>query len=239
MGLFIAAAITTALALAGFAVLLRHGDDRRAMTLAFLVALPLSPLMIYLVRLPIDGLLRTSFGISAGVVTIVSLFYAPLTEEPAKWLTAAVPKVRHAIRKDPIFLALAAGAGFGLGEIWFLAHALIKSPGYPDLPFWMFGGFVLERLAVCFLHGALLIPPFYALATGRSFLLGGLAGMVGHFLLNFPIYLASINALGLGEKWKPLLLLWILLFVVLGAILALLLPRRPLPRQVTEQNSAS
>ena len=47
MGLFIAAAITTALALAGFAILLRHGDDRRAMTLAFLVALPLSPLMIY------------------------------------------------------------------------------------------------------------------------------------------------------------------------------------------------
>ena len=76
------------------------------------------------------------------VVTIVSLFYAPLTEEPAKWLTAAVPKVRQAIRKDPIFLALAAGAGFGVGEIWFLAHALIKSPSYPDLPFWMFGGFL-------------------------------------------------------------------------------------------------
>jgi hypothetical protein len=227
VGLFIAAAITTALALAGFAVLLRHGDDRRAMTLAFLVALPLSPLMFYLVRLPIDGLLRTSFGISAGVVTIASLFYAPLTEEPAKWLTAAVPRVRAAIHKDPIFLALAAGAGFGVGEIWFLAHALIKSPGYPDLPFWMFAGFLIERLEVCFLHGALLIPPFYALATGRSFLLGGLAGMVGHFLLNFPIYLASINALGLGERWKPLLLLWTLLFVALGAILACLLPRRP------------
>ena len=158
-------------------------------------------------------------------MTIVSLFYAPLTEEPAKWLTAAVPKVRQAIRKDPIFLALAAGAGFGVGEIWFLAHALIKSPGYPDLPFWMFGGFMFERLAVCFLHGALLVPPFYALAPGRSFLLGGLAGMVVHFLLNFPIYLASINAFGLGENWKPLLLLWMLLCVVLGAILALVLPR--------------
>ena len=67
-----------------------------------------------------------------------------------------------------MILALAAGVGFGIGEIWFLAHALIRSPGYPDLPFWMFGGFVVERLEVCFLHGALLIPPFYALATGRS-----------------------------------------------------------------------
>ena len=237
MGLFIAAAITTALALCGFAILLRQADDWRSMALAFVIALPLQPLMIYAVRLPIDGLLRTTFGM-VGWVTIVSLFYAPLTEEPAKWLTAAVPKVRHAIVQDPIFLALAAGLGFGIGEIWFLAHALIKSPGYPDLPFWMFGGFMFERLEVCFLHGALLVPPFYALASGRSFLLGGLAGMVLHFLLNFPIYLATINVFGLGETWKPILLLWILVFVVLGAILTLALPRRPktaVQRKVTEQ----
>lgn len=227
VGLFIAASITTALALCGLAILLRQADDRRAAALAFLIALPLQPLAFYTLRLPVDGLLRTTFGISAGLVTIVSLFYAPLTEEPAKWLTAAAPRVRHAIVKDPIFLALAAGLGFGIGEICFLAHALIRSPSYPDLPFWMFGGFVLERLEVCFLHGALLIPPFYALASGRSFLLGGLVGMAGHFLLNFPIYLASINAFGHGERWKPLLLLWVLLFVVLGAILALALPRRP------------
>jgi hypothetical protein len=80
---------------------------------------------------------------------------------------------------------------------------------------------------VCFLHGVLLIPPFYALASNRSFLLGGLVGMVAHFLLNFPIYLASINLFGLGEAWKPLLMLWVLVFVILGAILVLVLPRRP------------
>ncbi len=237
MGLFIAAAITTALALCGFAMLLRQSDDWRPMGLAFLIALPLQPLMIYAVRLPIDGWLRTTFGM-VGWVTIASLFYAPLTEEPAKWLTAAVPTVRRAIGKDPIFLALAVGVGFGIGEIWFLAHALIKSPSYPDLPFWMFGGFVFERLAVCFLHGALLVPPFYALASGRSFLLAGVAAMVVHFLLNFPIYLASINAFGLGEAWTPLLLLWVLLFVILGAILALALPRRPgtsVQGQVTQE----
>jgi hypothetical protein len=238
VGLFIAAAITTALALCGLAVLLRRSDDWRPVALAFAVALPLAPLAIYLVRLPIDGLLRNTFGI-AGVVTIISLFYAPLSEEPAKWLTAAVPKVRQAIVKDPIVLALAAGLGFGIGEIWFLAYALIKSPGYPDLPFWMFGGFVIERLEVCFLHGAFLVPPFYALASGRSFLLGGAAGMVSHFLLNFPIYLASINAFALGENWKPFLLLWTVLFVVLGAILVLALPRRPraaVQSKATEQS---
>jgi hypothetical protein len=227
VGLSIAASITTALALCGFAVLLRYSDNRRALALAFLVALPLQPFMIYAVRLPIDGLLRSSFGVAAGWIAIVSLFYAPLTEEPAKWLTALVPSVRRAIADDPIGVALATGAGFGIGEIWFLAHALINSPSYPDLPFWMFGGFIVERLEVCFLHGVLLIPPFYALAAGRSFLLGGAVGMAMHFMLNFPIYLASINLFGLGATWKPLLLLWVLLFVVLGAILVMALPRRP------------
>jgi hypothetical protein len=227
VGLLIAAGVTTALALGGFALLLRRAGDWRPLLLAFLIALPLQPLMIYALRLPIDGLLRTTFGIAAGWVAIVSLFYAPLTEEPAKWLTAAVPKVRHAIFDDPISVALAAGAGFGIGEIWFLAHALINSPSYPDLPFWMFGGFMWERLEVCFLHGVLLVPPFYALASGRSFLFGGIVGMAMHFLLNFPIYLASINLFDLGATWKPLLLLWVLLFVVLGVVLIMALPRRP------------
>jgi hypothetical protein len=197
------------------------------MMLAFLIALPLQPLMIYALRLPVDGSLRSTYGIAAGWIAIVSLFYAPLTEEPAKWLTAAVPSVRRAIADDPVGVALAAGAGFGLGEIWFLTHALINSPSYPDLPFWMFAGFLFERLEVCFLHGVLLIPPFYALASGRSFLLGGAVGMAMHFLLNFPIYLASINLFGLGANWTPLLLLWVLLFVVLGALLILVLRRRP------------
>jgi hypothetical protein len=238
VGLFIAACITTALALGGVAILLQRSTDRRALLLAFLVALPLQPLMFYALRLPVDGLLRSTFGIAAPWVTIGSLFYAPLTEEPAKWLTALVPIVRRAIVDNPIGVALTAGAGFGIGEIWFLAQALIRSPSYPDLPFWMFGGFLIERLEVCFLHGVLLVPPFYALATGRSFLLGGMAGMAMHFLLNFPIYLASMNVFGLGEDWKPLLLLWVFLFVVLGAILLLALPRPPAAAsrgQVTEQ----
>ena len=88
-----------------------------------------------------------TFGIS-GWVVIVSLFYAPLTEEPAKWLTAAVPAVRGAIMVRPVPMALAVGAGFGIGEIWFLARALAMSPDLPDAPFWMFNGFMIERLVL-------------------------------------------------------------------------------------------
>jgi hypothetical protein len=214
VGLLIAAGITTALALCGLAMLLGRAKERRPMVLAFLIALPLQPLVFYVVRLPIDGYLRATYGI-AGWVTIVALFYASLTEEPAKWLTAAVPAVRRAIVNDPINLALAAGIGFGIGEVWFLAHALLKSPSVPDLPFWQFGGFMIERLAVCFMHGAFLAPAFYALARGRPFLFGGLVGMVLHFLLNFPIFLAQADTFSLGARnWAMALVSWMFWCVV-------------------------
>jgi hypothetical protein len=218
MGILIAAAIATALALCGFAMLAQRATDWRPLALAFLIALPLQPLVFYAVRLPIDGMLRTNFGIAVGWVTIVSILYAPLLEEPAKWLTAAVPAVRRAIRVDPIPLALAAGVGFGIGEIWFLANAIARSPNVPDLPFWQFSGFMIERLAVCFLHGAFLAPAFYALARGRWFLPGGIVGMILHFLLNFPIFLAQTGAFGIGPMTWPMLLVSWIFWCVLGCV---------------------
>ncbi len=230
MGLFIAACITTALALCGLALLLRHAKDKWALMLAFAMALPLQPLVFYAVRLPLDGYLRTTYGI-VGWVTIASLFYASLTEEPAKWLAAAVPVVRRAIVNDPIVMALAVGLGFGIGEIWFLANALIKSPSYPDLEFWQFSGFMIERLAVCFLHGAFIAPLFHALARGRLFWLGGLIGMVLHFLLNFPIYLAQTGAFGIGPAgWAMILVSWIFCCVVGCVFLLVYLAGRRAPR---------
>jgi hypothetical protein len=229
MGLLIAAAITTGTALIGVALLLRRAVDWRPMGLAFLIALPLQPLAFHLVRLPIDGYLRTTYGI-AGWVTVASLFYASLTEEPAKWLTMAVPAVRRAVEAEPIRCALVVGAGFGLGEIGFLAQALVASPGYPDLPFWMFSGFIVERLVVCFLHGAFLVQPFVAYARGGSFWLGGLIGMAMHFFLNFPIYLAQLDLFGFGPTgWALALVIWMLAFLA-GCIVMVCLITRSDPR---------
>ena len=225
MGLIIAAGFTTAVALCALAVLLIRAEHRRPAALAFAIALPLQPLVFYAVRVPIDGALKAIFGLGM-TVAVASLFYAPLTEEPAKWLTAAVPAVRRAIASQPVTMALAVGLGFAIGEIWFMAHALVSQPGYPNLPAWMFGGFVLERLEVCFLHGAFVALPFSNLARGRSFWLGGLAGMALHFLLNFPILLAQLNLFGLGNTWVPLLLLWVLGFVAACAVMTWRLARR-------------
>jgi RsiW-degrading membrane proteinase PrsW (M82 family) len=232
MGLIIDAALVTALALAAFVALLINAKNRSAVALAFVIALPLQPLALYLVRLPIDRALKAMFGAPAWLV-ILSLFYAPLTEEPAKWLTAAVPAVRRAIMAEPVILALAVGLGFAIGEVWMIAHALLQLPGIASLPATHFGGFVIERLEVCFLHGAFVVPAFVCLARGRPFLLGGLAGMVLHFLLNFPIYLKGTNAFGLGEAWIPILLLWAIAFVIGCAFMVVRLARRPLTANAT------
>ena len=243
MGLIIAACITTALALCGLALVLARAGNWRPLALAFLIALPLQPLAFYVVRLPIDGLLRTTFGMT-GWVMIVSLFYAPVTEEPAKWLAAAVPAVRRAIASHPVSVALAVGLGFGIGEIWFLTHALATAPNYPDVPFWMFGGFMVERLEVCFLHGAFVALPFVQLARGRSFWLGGVADpLLGiepstsewtlgkpDLIVEVPAYevpatgvinyqyLRAANPLG-RDVWITVLLLWVAGFVVAGALM--------------------
>lgn len=213
MGLIVDAALTTAIALGAFVLLLMRSKNRGPVALAFVIALPLQPLALYLVRLPIDRVLKAAFDAPTWLV-ILSLFYAPLTEEPAKWLTAAVPAVRRAIMVEPVIVALVVGLGFAIGEIWMIAHVLLQLPGIASLPATNFIPFIIERLEVCFLHGAFVALPFVALARGRSFLLGGLGGMALHFLLNFPIYLKYINAFGLGEAWVPILFLWVIGFVI-------------------------
>jgi RsiW-degrading membrane proteinase PrsW (M82 family) len=231
MGLIIDAALTTAVALGALILLLTRSSNWPAVALAFVIALPLQPLALYLVRLPVDRALKTLFGAPTWLV-ILSLFYAPLTEEPAKWLAAAVPAVRRAIMAEPITVALAVGLGFAIGEIWMIVREVLALPGVWSLPASNFVPFVIERLEVCFLHGAFVAPAFVCLARGRSFLLGGLAGMVLHFLLNFPIYLKNINAFGLGEAWIPILLLWVVGFVIGCALMVVWLARRPLTANV-------
>jgi hypothetical protein len=230
MGLIIAAAIATGLALLAIgSVALRAAPaaDRRTVGVAFLIALPLQPIAFYLVRLPVDAGARAALGLSAAW-GLVALLYAPLTEEPAKWLALALPPIRRSLAPaNAVALALAIGLGFGIGEIWFLAHALVTSAVYPDLPFWMFYGFIIERLEVCFLHGVFVAAPIARLAVGKSFWPGALAGVALHFLTNFPIYPARLGALGLaGPAWSLLLMGWVAMLVLAGAFALWRLHRR-------------
>jgi len=240
MGLIIVAAFTTAIALAAFALLLFRAGNRRAAALAFVVALPLQPLALIFVRAPIDHVLKLAFGVPTWLV-ILSLFYAPLTEEPAKWLAALLPAVRRAIMTEPVAMAFAVGLGFGIGEIWLLAYSFLQLPGIASLPASNFSPLVIERLEVCFLHGAFVALPFACLARGRPFILGGLGGMLLHFLLNFPIFLKQTDAFGIGEEaWVSLLLLWMIVFIIGCALMTWWLahPRKPVAAAAAPADAA-
>ncbi len=223
MGVMIAAAIATALALVligGAAWWSAPAADRRLLLLAGLVALPLQPLAFYLVRAPLVGAAQPHFGAESWWL-LALIWAAPLTEEPAKWLVLLIPAVRRGlVPSNAIPLALAVGLGFGIGEIWFLSHAIDANPDMRKLPFWMFGGFMIERTEVCFLHGAFVAYLFVRLARGQSFWPGALAAILLHFAINFPIYLLQTNAFGLGRvTWTTVLIWWTVLAVIVGIVL--------------------
>ncbi len=218
MGIVIAAIITTVLAIVVVGLLIRklsRREDRSVLLLAFFFALPAQPIAFYFFRVPLHEFLTGWLG--AGILlTAISLFYAPLLEEPAKWLALGVPSIRKALKpENAVAIALAVGLGFGVGELWFIAERLARSPQFAGLPFYYFGGFLTERLMVCFLQGAFIALFFKRYAEGQSVWPAALLGIALHFFLNFPIYLASVNLLGLGQHaWGFILVMHVALFTL-------------------------
>lgn len=166
------------------------------------------------------------------LLTALSLFYAPMIEEPAKWFSLVLPSLRkHLTPKNAVAVALSVGLGFGVGEIWFLAERLSRSPQIAALPFWQLGGFLLERVQVCFLHGAMIVLVFKRFAEGRNVWPAALIGIALHFALNFPIFLAGVNVPPLGRVVWPLVLLgYLLLFTGACAAWVLRMTRGDRPR---------
>lgn len=233
-GIVVAAIVTVAVALAGYGYLifrLSRPDERTAVLVAALVMLPMQPLVFYLVRLPIDGVVRAILG-EGWLYAFVATFYAPLTEEPAKWLVLLVPLVARALTpRGAVPIALATGLGFGLGEIGFIAEQVTRVPALAALPAWQFGGFFVERLLVCFAHGIMVLLAFRWLAEGRGFWPGALLGMAIHYLLNFPIYVAGLDILPIApEFWQAGIQLYLVAFTIGGGLLVNQLVVGPRPR---------
>jgi hypothetical protein len=258
--LLISAGLTIAVVLGAVICLLFRAENSRpgAAVLAFAITLAMSLLAYYLVAslvgAPIEAVawsLIKNFE-RAPLVLVLPMFCAPLTEEPVKWLAAAVPMVCRAIRLQPVTMALVVGLGFSIGETWFLAHVNLFQPGYGYIGHVIFPphdyvgdiiyhgnrGYprlspgtllVIEQLEVSFLHGAFVALPFVAFARGSSFFLGGLAGMALHFFLDFPILLVRFDVFGLGSAWALVWVLWLTGFAAACALTLWWLARRPLP----------
>jgi hypothetical protein len=236
--IYVMAAVTTVVALTAWGTLFWQmcPRDRRRRFLVGLLVLGffMSPAAFYLVRRPLlIGLLEPllkqpawSEGNWSIARDAIRLAYAPLTEEPAKFLpwfvllAAGCPLWPRRRMVAP--LAMAAGLGFAVGEIWLVASFLAEAndPKLAGLPWYSYGGFLSERLMTCMAHVLFALP---AVALARRGWLGlalGLAiGTALHGLSNSPIVLMHREAFGWKkETWQLLVQLWLVMFTVAGLV---------------------
>jgi RsiW-degrading membrane proteinase PrsW (M82 family) len=223
MGLFIAAVITCALVLLVWGSQLWRvtpAAERRFVALAGALTLPMFFVALWGVRFPFTdplilrfaALLHPNLDPSALRGTAAYLLpkslEAPLVEEPAKLWPLLIPLFRARLRDaSPVRVGLSLGLGFALSEVLGLAALLSAYPPYRALPFWAFGGFILERLMVALFHAA-----FTLLALrrwGRGFAGGVLAAMAAHWAGNFPIILMALDVPALGDRWPAVITAWL------------------------------
>jgi hypothetical protein len=219
-GIYLTAIITTGIAAAIFGRLihkLKMPANERLLWLAAVVALPLQPLAFYLVRVPLDHWIVAHLGSTSLTYQWLTSFYAPLTEEPAKLGPLLIPAIRRDISAaNFVRYALAIGVAFAIGEMWFIAERITHIPAFNGMPFYLFGGYVGERLMVCLFHSAFVSLALWQL--GRRFALGFAGAATLHWLGNFPILLMAWNVGGLGKTfWTAIIQFW-LLFYVFGAL---------------------
>ncbi len=140
-----------------------------------LPGLPLSALLDLLVKRPLAESAARLWGqglplgqsLPAGLAVLLFLL-APLTEEAAKMLPLAARQTRAlaSSARGALVLGVALGLGYGLGEAAYQAYAMAQNPAYARLPWFAFGGYLGERVAICFAHGVLTAVALAGWQTG-------------------------------------------------------------------------
>lgn len=216
------AVITIVVALLLWGGMLWAYSGRTWRYLAFLpLGLPLSAIVNLLVKGPLAEWVGARAGIAPklGLATpvwfLLFLFLlSPVFEELIKVAPALVPSVRRAAAEPDgaFWTGMALGIGFGIGEAAYLAWGIGSSGAYDQYAWYMFGGFLSERLFVTFFHG-LMTALFLWFVARRRPLLGFLAAAGSHALINST---AMLYQLKLVPGWVPSLTLVVLL---IGAVL--------------------
>jgi hypothetical protein len=227
-GIYTAALIAAAIVLAAAVTLLLvfgKAGRRWLYLVLLLLVLPMSAVAYYFVRLPIDGWISGTVPDRA-LYGLLTMFYAPLTEEPAKLWPLLLPFVwRRLGRENAVGIALALGLGFGAGEIGFLAEQVARAPALAAMPWFSFTGFIIERILICIWHPAFAAVTVFTAARRPALIpIAFLGSAALHFIGNLPIFLAARDFLGLGRaNWQLALLGWTLLYSALMALLLALL----------------
>ena len=239
--LYIAAAVTSLIAICMFGALIRQltaQEHRWKLLCLGCLGLFLSPLAYFLVRLPLISIIEPALlgvteenpnGDASSVMRDgVRLLYAPLTEEPCKllpWILLVMLGVlQKPTRELVVPLAITIGVTFAVGEFWMVAYLIATKPdpALAQLPWYAFGGYISERLMTCFSHTLFVLPTIWLYRRNRLLAAFGLAiGMTLHYLGNAPIVLMRQQAFGLSTAtWSVIVQVWLLLFVM-ATLLAL------------------
>lgn len=174
----------------------------------------------HLLRIPLDNALQPLAQSNPDLYRFIATFYAPITEEPAKWVIL-IPlflagKIKH---ENKAAWAICLGVGFGIGEIVFLSQRIAADPQTLTMPWYLSSGFMVERFMVCIIHSALVLVAADALCSHK--LWGFIFPLVFHWLGNLPIFLSYQYPFDPGRVvWGQLLWAWNILFFI-GALIYL------------------
>lgn len=220
-GIYIAAIITIfiLLCLVGVLIVKRLTSwDRLYAVLSMILAGAAFFGAYYLLRLPLNQAIHTLFQTDATGYRWIASLYAPLTEEPAKWIVLIPLLIAGKIKSDnKAVWAISLGFGFGIGEILFLAQSIASNPQSSGLPWYYSNGFIVERLMVCFIHSALILIAIEAITSRKYWLI--LLTPVFHWLLNMSIFLSIQFPFNDGGAiWSQLLWTWTTLFLLASLI---------------------
>jgi hypothetical protein len=222
LGIHIAAILTSILVLVVYGgVLMRKTEDeqRYFMFLIFMVMIPIFFITFFWVRMPLDFLMRL-FITDPDIYMFLTNLYAPVTEELAKLAVIMLPFVwRNISRHNYKMAALAAGLGFGFGELWFVADMVAKNASMNTFAWYMYTGFMAERFLVCGFHAAFTLIALRYLLEGRK--RGIFYAMGLHLIANFPIYLAAIDPGIIPLQAWPIILtnyLWLYAFAMVAIV---------------------
>jgi hypothetical protein len=202
-GIYIAAFIVTGISVLLWGGLIYWLSKRKWKYLALmLITLPFSIIVNLLIKKPVYDFLVSSVSVSSelGITTpwwllLFVLFLSPITEEAIKLSPLLARQVRRMIdRSSALWIGMALGIGFGVGEIWYLAWQFSMVPDFAGYPFYYFGGFITERLTVVFIHGVITAVAVTGFLKGIKGLLMGYVGAVFlHALTNIGATLYQIQ----------------------------------------------
>jgi uncharacterized membrane protein YhfC len=203
--IYVMAAITLAVSSLLWGASLWHFTGRQKRFLWLLLpALPLSWAVNTLVKSPLTQWIGHTTGVTLAMnpaaplwFKIYGAFLAPVTEEAVKLLPLLLvlmiwPVFRD--RRSMLYVGLALGLSFGLGEVIYLAYVFGKAPQFASYPWFAFTGFFGERIATVFVHGALTAISAAGLARGGwRAPLGYLAAVLGHAFVNLGAVLIPLG----------------------------------------------